>query len=110
MSRTILAYMLRNRDMDEISLRDVQDHLMLAHSTVSGIIRRLEENGFLIRKKGNSDARRKCLELTRKGLEFRNVLEKMATDNEDVLLTGMSGEEKAEFYRLLVISLKNMNQ
>lgn len=106
----VISFILKNQDKDEINLLDVQKHLTLTHPTVIGIAKRLEEKHFLKREQSKTDARYTCLKLTKKGLEFRNVLINKAAENEELLLQGMTDDERIEFNRLLGIALKNMTQ
>jgi MarR family multiple gene transcriptional regulator MgrA len=106
----VISFILKNKDKDEINLLDVQKHLALTHPTVTGIAKRLEEKSFIKREQSKTDARYTSLKLTKKGLEFRNVLSKKATENEELLLQGMKDDERKEFNRLLGIALKNMTE
>ncbi|MPN55805.1 hypothetical protein SDC9_203489 [bioreactor metagenome] len=106
----VISFILKNQDKDEINLLDVQKHLTLTHPTVIGIAKRLEEKHFIKREQSKTDARYTCLKLTKKGLEFRNVLSNKAAENEKILLQGMTDDERIEFNRLLGIALKNMTQ
>lgn len=104
----VISFILKNQDKDEINLLDVQKHLALTHPTVIGIAKRLEEKHFIKQEQSKTDARYTSLKLTKKGLEFRNVLSKKAAENEEILLRGMTDVERKEFNRLLGIALKNM--
>lgn len=106
----VISFILKNKDKDEINLLDVQRHLALTHPTVIGIAKRLEEKSFIKREQSKTDARYTSLKLTKKGLEFRNVLSKKAAENEELLLQGMKDDERKEFNRLLGIALKNMTE
>lgn len=106
----VISFILKNKDKDEINLLDVQKHLALTHPTVIGIAKRLEEKSFIKREQSKTDARYTSLKLTKKGLEFRNVLSKKAAENEELLLQGMKDDERKEFNRLLGIALKNMTE
>ncbi|AKB27362.1 Transcriptional regulator, MarR family [Methanosarcina siciliae T4/M] len=106
----VISFILKNEDKAEINLLDVQKHLALTHPTVIGIAKRLEEKSFIKREQSKTDARYTSLKLTKKGLEFRNVLSKKAAENEEILLQGMKDDERKEFNRLLGIALKNMTE
>ena len=45
----VIVFLLKNRGCEEINQLDVQNHLMLTNPTVTGIVRRLEEKGFISR-------------------------------------------------------------
>ena len=47
-----------------MSVSELGEHLGLAHNTVSGLVSRLEQHGWVIRRKCNEDRRRACIQLT----------------------------------------------
>jgi DNA-binding MarR family transcriptional regulator len=53
-----------------VSLKNLSRQLSLAHSTVSGIVDRLEKQGMLTRKPDPSDGRASCIYPTRPVVEF----------------------------------------
>src|SRR5262249_783209 len=60
---------------DGMSLKELSAHLGLAHSTVSGIIDRLQARGLVKRQTGATDKRMIRIEVTRKVRDFvRNTM------------------------------------
>jgi DNA-binding MarR family transcriptional regulator len=103
----VISFLLRHTGQ-RVSVRDVQDYLMISHPTVSGTVRRLEAKGLLAQHKGSGDARRTYLQLTDEGLRVRGTLRKLGAASEAALLQGMSEGERAQFAALLVIARDNL--
>ncbi|NLP42166.1 MAG: MarR family transcriptional regulator [Veillonellaceae bacterium] len=104
----VLVFLLKKQGCEEINQLDVQNHLMLTNPTVTGIVRRLEEKGFISRGKSIRDARYNCVYLTDKVIGLEDVLQSNAAVAEKQLLQGMSGPEREEFSRLLKLALSNI--
>jgi len=104
----VISFLLKNRD-EQVNMQDVQNNLMLTHPTVIGIVKRLESKGLIILEKGKPDARCTYLRLTDNGALFKNILDRLASENAAVLLRGMTDVEQKEFYRLLQIAQKNVS-
>lgn len=104
----MIVFLLKNRGREEINQLDVQNHLMLTNPTVTGIVRRLEEKGFISRGKSIRDARYNCVHLTAKAIGLEDALQSNAATVEIQLLKGMSELEREEFSRLLKLAQSNM--
>ena len=69
----IIVYLMNNyQEMSEINQLDIQKHLQLSNPTVSGLLNRLEEKGFISRTSSIHDARYNCISPTQKALEMSN--------------------------------------
>lgn len=104
----VVAFLLKNRDKDEINQLDVQKYLALSHPAVTGIIQRMEQKGFLKRKQSSRDARYNCLYLTQKALELEDALDHDAAKAEKIIMKNMSRTEQEEFHRLLQLAMDNI--
>jgi len=104
----IMVFLLKNQEKNEITQFDVQKYLMLSHPAITGIIKRLEEKGFLKRDHSASDARYNCLHLTQKVFELEDALAENALEAEKIVLKNMTSTEQAELHRLLRIALDNI--
>jgi DNA-binding MarR family transcriptional regulator len=104
----VLGFLLKNQEKDEITQFDVQKYFMLSHPAITGIIKRLEEKGFLKRGQSARDARYNCLHLTQKAFELEDALAENALEAEKIVLKNMTNTEQAELYRLLQIALDNI--
>lgn len=106
----VMVFLLKNMDKEEINQLDIQEYLMLTNPAVTGILKRVEEKGFIVRTKSTKDARNKNIKLTQKGLDLMNILIENMAEEEARIIQGMSGKEQEEFKRLLNIAIQNIKE
>lgn len=92
-----------------VSLKEIERHFSLTQQTVAGIIKRLEDKGFLLAGEDEADKRVKKVFLTAKGEESCKNAMDCYQKAQDLLVRGLSQSEQQELYRLLEIVLGNMN-
>lgn len=90
------------------SISDLKDHLHITHQTARGIVKRLEEKGFLKLAVAESDGRCKTISLTDKGIHIVERLKQNGTHTGDRLLSGMTKTEQEQFSALISRALENM--
>ncbi len=88
--------------------RDVEEAFQLSHPTVSGLLNRLEQKGFLKLLPDPSDRRCKRIHVQPKGLECQQTMQQIIRCNEDRLVQDFTPEEKEQFARLLQRAITNM--
>lgn len=88
--------------------KDVEEALQLSHPTVSGILSRLEQKGFIALLPDFSDRRCKRIHVQPKGLACHQTMQQTMQHNEQRLLQGFTPEEKEQFARLLQRAITNM--
>ena len=96
----IIGYLADHPDED-VFQKDLEEVFSVRRSTMSGIILRMEQKGFLVRIPVDHDARLKKLILTEKGEAIHALMETNIKDAERKLLDGFSEEEKETLFRLL---------
>lgn len=92
---------LFNSSADAVNQRDVEKALSLKNPTVTGILKRMEENGFVFMAPSVKDKRCKNIYLTEKAYA---VQKKMVADRKKIdkkLTLGMNKKEIEGFHRLL---------
>ena len=104
----VLVYVLMNYQKREVNQLDVQAVFKLTNPTVSGIVDRLEEKGFIKRVRSEKDARFRSLVALPKGIALEQTLGPCAVAAESYLVKNMSQEEQVEFNRLLKVALDTM--
>ena len=104
----VLVYVLMNYQKREVNQLDVQAVFKLTNPTVSGIVDRLEEKGFIKRVRSEKDARFRSLVALPKGIALEQTLGQCAVAAENYLVQKMSPEEQVEFNRLLKVALDTM--
>ncbi len=88
----IIMFISKNSDKN-ICQKDVEHELEIKGATVSGLLSRLENNGYLERVSDEADSRYKYLKLTDKALKFREEIFKSVDLFESKMLSGFSDEE-----------------
>ena len=96
----IIGY-LAHRTGQDIFQKDLEEFFSVRRSTMSNIILRMEQKGFLIREPVPHDRRLKKLVLTEKGEKLHAVMESIVFQTEEKLTLGFSEEEKETLSRLL---------
>ena len=88
--------------------KDLEQFFNIRHSTVSGILQRMEAAGFLTFTVSELDHRRKRICLTQKARDAHTQTERLIQKNDAQLTADMTEEEKLEFRRLLKLAAKTM--
>lgn len=96
----IIGYLARHENED-VFQKDMEELFSVRRSTMSGIILRMEQKGFLVRETVEHDARLKKLVLTEKGRQIHEMMESIVVDTEKKLMEDFSDEEKETLFYLL---------
>lgn len=88
---------LHKRQGKTVTQKDIEQYMGVSHATVSGVIRRLERNGFILVETDENDRRAKKLSVTEKELEVYERAQKTREKLEKKMCFGMSDTEKKEF-------------
>lgn len=93
---------------EEIVQKDLARTMKLRGSSITSLLQGLERKGFISRSTGNEDGRTKQLNITEKGRAVIEEVESSFQELEQLLVEGMSEDEKATFLHLLRISFNNL--
>ena len=88
--------------------RDIEEAFHLSHPTVSGLLSRLEQKGFLRLCPDPADRRCKRIYLEKKGLECHDTMPGIIQANEDRMVQDFTPEEKEQFASYLQRAIANM--
>ena len=88
--------------------RDVEADFHLTHPTVSGILSRLEQKGFLELRTDPEDRRCKRIYVLEKGLQCHEIMHNIIRENEQKMTEGFTEEEQELFSNLLQRAIRNM--
>lgn len=88
--------------------KDVEEAFSLSHPTVSGILARLEEKGFLVFQTDAQDRRCKRITVTDKALGVHAQVRATIDRMEAQMTEGFTDEEKMELSDLLDRVIRNM--
>lgn len=108
MSQGLVLEYLNNTTDEELTQRAIEQHFNLQHPTVSGILKRLEKNGFITTAINQTDRRVKNIYLTDKAREVEEIAKKDKKIMEDRYVSGLTEEEISTLRRLLKKVLYNM--
>lgn len=90
--------------------RDLEERFQLTHPTVSGILSRLEQKGFVTLVPDAKDRRCKRIRVLPKGEECHQKIHEAIAQTEEQLVRDFSEEERAMLRRLLSRAIQNMGQ
>lgn len=117
--RKLLQYNLTSSQMDiliylkfhksqEIHQREIEQWFQLKNPTVTGLLNRLEEKGFIIRKMNPADKRYRVIELTDKAEQLLADLGEKGMEMDEKIYHCLSQEEQdvlTELLNRILISL-----
>jgi len=109
----IIAYIAKNKDKD-IFQRDLEKRFSLTRSTISRVVKLMEQKGLIERISVSYDARLKKLVLTSKALDLHQAIEEDIKDLENILIHGFKEDEIREIFsyisRMKSNIIKHSNQ
>ena len=88
--------------------RDLEAEFHLTHPTVSGILSRLEQKGFVELRTDPEDRRCKRIFILEKGWQCHEVMHQTIQANERRIVDGFTPEEQEIFTDLLQRAIRNM--
>ena len=88
--------------------KDVEEAFQMSHPTVSGILSRMEQKGFLELRPDPGDRRCKRIHILPKGMECHERMHQTILDNEQRMVAGFTPEEQEVFSDLLQRAIRNM--
>lgn len=103
----VLDYLLHT-NKDEVNQRDVERNLSLKNPTVTGILKRLDEKGFVLCVPNAVDKRKKNIYLTEKAYDIQRKMEADRKKLDRELTRGMTKKEIAALTRGLEKMLYNI--
>lgn len=109
MSQGMVLEFLNNTPDIELTQKAIEQHFNLQHPTVSGILKRLEKNGFIMTTTSETDRRVKKIFMTEKAAQIDTTAKRHQAEMEETFVKGLSPDEVATLRRLLGIVLKNMS-
>jgi len=88
--------------------RDIEKEFQLSHPTVSGILSRLEQKGFIQLRTDPDDRRCKRVYILPKGKQCHALMHSTIAANEERIVAGFTPEEQELFGQLLQRAITNM--
>lgn len=103
----VLDYLFHS-NKEEINQRDVERHLSLKNPTVTGLLKRLDEKGFILCVPNATDKRKKNIYLTEKAYDIQRRMEADRKKVDRRLTMGMTKKEIQMAHKLLEKMLYNV--
>ena len=102
----VLDYISKNKKR-EVNQKEIEKEFNISHPTVSGIISRLESNGFIL---VNRSKRSNVITLLEKSYLNEDAIEKQQKKLENLACKGFSREETEDFINKLRQVYKNLKE
>ncbi len=90
--------------------KEIKEYFDVAHTTVLGMVKRLEKNGFLESYQDPEDRRNRILVATKKAKRLDSIMQESMIANEKRLVQGLNDEEIKELRRMLLILKDNIDK
>lgn len=104
----VLRYLCIHQE-DVIYQKDILNEFDLSNATISGIISRLENKGFVLCCSSESDSRCKQIKITDKALACNHLIEQNIKRTEAQMVKGFSDEDIARLHQYLEKIQYNLN-
>ncbi len=88
--------------------RDIEAEFHLSHPTVSGILSRLEQKGFIALRTDPQDRRCKRIYILERGWQCHQLMHETIQSNESRMVENFTPEEQEQFSALLQRAIHNM--
>ncbi len=105
----VLDYLFHT-NKEEVNQRDVEKNLSLKNPTVTGILKRMEEKGFILSVPNASDKRKKNIYLTEKAYDIQRKMDADRRKLDKRLTIGLTKKEVEALSRGLEKVLYNISE
>ena len=105
----VLDYLFHSSE-EEITQRDIEKHLNLKNPTVTGLLKRLDEKGFILSVPSTTDKRCKNIYLTEKAYDIQKKMEAGRKKSDRQLTMGMTKKEVRALEKALEKVLYNISE
>ena len=106
----ILNYILVDGRKRPVYQKDIEKEFGLRPSTATEALKNLEAKGLICRISEKQDGRLKRIELTSKAEEIRHLITSEIAESENLLLKGITEEERRIFIEIVKKMLKNLDE
>ncbi|MGN0326943.1 MAG: MarR family winged helix-turn-helix transcriptional regulator [Lachnospiraceae bacterium] len=100
-SQCRILFFIHFRKDEKTALKDIEKHMQVTHPTVVGIVKRLEEKGFVSTTSDPEDRRVKLVKTTEKTAQVIKRLEQKRKKMDGRLLEGFTESEVKELRQML---------
>lgn len=105
----VLNYLFHS-PKEQVTQRDIEKNLSLKNPTVTGLLKRLEDKGFIFSVPGTKDRRCKNIYLSEKAFDIQKKMEAERRKLDRQLVLGMQRKERDALLRALGKVLYNIEE
>lgn len=112
MQMWIISY-IRNNSERDIFQGELERTFNITRATASDILKRMERDGFVIRKSATHDARMKKITLTDEAIQIADEIRRNILKNEYLMARDISADDLNTFFRVIdkiKENLQNINE
>jgi len=102
-------YLVRIYENPGIIQEKLAEMIKVDRTTAARAVKKLENNGFIVRKQFEDNKKEKKLFVTEKGKQTYPVINREDIYSNGVALRGMSPEDKEQFFKLLKVVENNIS-
>ncbi|HJF88149.1 MAG TPA: MarR family transcriptional regulator [Companilactobacillus farciminis] len=103
-------YLARIYENPGIIQEKVAEMIKVDRTTAARAIKKLENNGFIVRKQAPDNKKEKKLYVTKKGEETYPILSREENYSNEIALSGLSNSQKEQVFELLEVVEKNISE
>lgn len=96
----ILRY-LKNAKKDHVNQKDIEEFFHISNPTVTGLLNRLEQKGYVVRLQSPNDKRIRYIQITEKSEDIEKKIKKHISRSENIISKGLSAADKEQLFILL---------
>ena len=104
----VLNFLLQSEDF--VSQKDLENYMETNHSSVAGIVSRLEDKGLVLCTRDSVDKRQKLLQVTEEGKKIYVTLQQSKDELNDKMVAGLSTNEIIQLKSLLERVYNNLEK
>ncbi len=101
MTGSQLMFFITIVDMPGITQEELSEHLKINKSTTTKVVQALEKNEYISKKISEKDKRAYNLYPTKKAVELRKKIRKLAFEWDDILCYGLDDKQKEKVYSFI---------
>jgi len=105
---SVLHFLLMRAGKQAVYQRDIEKQFGIRRSSVTSLLQKLEDNGYITREAVENDARLKLIVLTPKALKFQKSVVQGTIDFENKMIQGVSVDDIATWQRVTQQMTKNL--
>lgn len=94
----------------KMTQKELECSLEVSHPTVTGLVSRMQKQGFLDTRQSETDRRYKIITLTDKARSVGEELDRAVEKNSQIMLAGLSVEQVGALYDMLTIIDRNISR